>query len=281
MMSDRPRIPGYELIEVLGGGPMTWVWSARQFAGDEAVAIKTLRPGWGYPEIALSLLRREAAAGLAVRHPHLVRVRSASVDRPPFFLAMDLLSGEPLRRKLQREYRIETGVALWISRQVAEALAALHRGGFVHGDVKPDNILLLETGAAVLIDLGFARRTSESAEFLDKGLILGTADYLAPELCVPDAVADGRADVFSLGVMLYEMLTGRLPFPTGAPAETLLAHRRSFPAELPQAAGRWPAGTPRLLRRLLARRPADRLSAGRAVAELMELEIEVLARRAA
>src|SRR5262249_39935638 len=158
MMSDRPRIPGYELIECLGGGSLTCVWSARDLAADEPIAIKLPRRTDTARRIALTFVGRGAAAGLPVRHPNLFRFRSGSLERPPHFLVMDLLNGEPLRRQMQREYRLDVAAALWISRQIAQALAALHRAGLVHGDVKPDNVLLIDSHAAIVIDLGLAPR---------------------------------------------------------------------------------------------------------------------------
>src|SRR5206468_8672558 len=144
----------------------------------------------------------------AVQHPHLVRLRYVHVLTPPYFLVMELLPGESLRRRLRRDYCLDASTSVWIVRQTAEALAALHRAGFVHGDVKPDNIRLVDDGTAKLIDLGFAHRPGENAALLRKGYLLGTANYLAPELCANDPFADETADLFSFGVTLYEMLTG-------------------------------------------------------------------------
>src|SRR5262245_25824122 len=137
-MQPLPRIPGYELLQRLGGGPMTTVYSARDCATDAPCALKVLRDDWDDLPTAVKLLQREARAGLHVRHPNLVRVTQAHVTREPYFLVMDLLPGESLRRRLRRDYRLPVSDALWIVRQSAEALAALHAAGFLHGDVKPD-----------------------------------------------------------------------------------------------------------------------------------------------
>src|SRR6267142_5319220 len=122
-----PTVPGYELIERLGGGPLTCVYSARDSATNELCAVKLLRPDWEDQPTAVKLLQREARAGLAVRHPHLVRLLEAHVTRPPYFLVMELLAGESLHRRLRRDYALDAPTALWIARQTAEALAALHR----------------------------------------------------------------------------------------------------------------------------------------------------------
>src|SRR5205823_13764394 len=156
------------------------------------------RPTWQDQATAVKLLQREARAGLAIRHPHLVSLRYAHVTAPPYFLVMDLLPGESLRRRLRRDYRLDVPTAVWIARQTADAVAALHRAGFVHGDVKPDNVRLVDDGAAVLIDLGFAHRPGENQALLREGYLLGTANYLAPELCNLDADGDAASDLFSL-----------------------------------------------------------------------------------
>src|SRR5262245_44974 len=153
-----PTVPGYELIERLGGGPLTWVYSARDSATGEPCAVKLLRPDWEDQPTAVKLLQREARTGLAVRHSHLVQFLFAHVTIPPYFLVMELLPGESLRRRLRREDRLDVFSALSIVRQCAEALAALHKAGFLHGDIKPDNIRLVDEGHAVLIDLGFGHR---------------------------------------------------------------------------------------------------------------------------
>lgn len=271
-MEPLPRLPGYELIQPLGGGPFTRVWSAIDSAG-RRVAVKVPRRNSGYSTTALTLLQREALAGAAVAHAHLVRLCEDHTHGPPYFLVMEMLPGESLRARLRREYRLAESAALWITRQVAEALAALHAAGFVHGDVKPDNVRLTNSSTAVLIDLGFAHRPGDNAQFLKRGLILGTANYLAPEICDLNARADGRADLFSLGVMLHELLTGRLPFEAESMAETLRAHRELRPADIRDDWGPWPPALPRLLRRLLARHAANRPRPAELIRELIDLEI--------
>src|SRR5262249_52426474 len=137
-----PIVPGYELLQHLGGGPLTSVYSAREWATDAACAVKVLREDWEDQPAGVKLLQREARAGLTVRHPHLGRRLDAPAPRPPYFLVMELLRGESLRRRLRRDYRLDVPTTVWVARQTAEALAALHRAGFVHGDVKPDNVRL-------------------------------------------------------------------------------------------------------------------------------------------
>jgi serine/threonine protein kinase len=274
-----PVIPGFELLCCLGGGPMTVVYSARCHQDDSACAVKLIRPEWEDGPTAAKLLQREARAGLAVQHPHLVRLRYAHVTRDPYFLVMDLLPGECLRERLQRDYWLDPLLAISVARQAAEALAALHSAGFLHGDVKPENIRLLGDGTVQLLDLGFAHRPGENATFLRAGYVLGTADYLAPELCGPEPSDGFAADIFGLGVVLYESLTGRLPYPPGTLAQTFRRHQCDPPADIRKHRPDLPANLAALVHRLLALRPEDRPRAAALVQQLIRLEITTLARR--
>jgi serine/threonine protein kinase len=279
-MPPLPTIPGYELLAPLGGGPLTCVYTARDGTTDEPCAVKVLRADWEEDATAVKLLQREARAGLRVRHPHLVRVVRAHVLTPPYFLVMELLGGESLRRRLRRDYRLDAHTAAWVARQTAEALAALHRAGFVHGDVKPDNVRLVADGTAVLIDLGFAHRPGENDALLRDGYVLGTADYLAPELCRPEPHGDEATDLFSLGVTLFEMLTGRLPYPPGTLGQTFRRHGCDPPADVRRCGAAVPRELAQLVARLLARHPEERPKAAAVVRQLIALEIAALRRRA-
>ncbi len=277
-MQSIPRIPGYQLIRRLGGGPLTSVFAARDVDTDADCAVKVLRADWEDAETGIKLLQREARAGLGVRHPHLVRVLHAHVTTPPYFLVMDLLPGESLRRRLRREFRLPVSEALWILRQTAEALAALHAAGFLHGDIKPDNVRLIDDGTAMLIDLGFAHRPGENAAFLRAGYVLGTANYLAPEQCDPLPTEALSSDLFGLGVMLFELLTGRLPYPPGSLRQTFRRHRCDPPADIRRSVSNLPSSLVALVERLLAHRLEDRPSAAAVVQQLIKLEIAALRR---
>jgi serine/threonine protein kinase len=278
-MLSLPDIPGYEFFKCLGGGPISQVWQARDCAADIPCALKALRPEFWDDTTAVKLMQREARAGLRIRHPHVVHVQQVHVTQPPYFIVMDLLGGESLRRRLRRDYRLDVTTALWVMRQTAGALTAVHHAGFIHGDVKPDNIRLVDDGTAILIDLGFAHRPGENTALMQQGYILGTVDYLAPELCMAEPNADQRSDLFSLGVTLFEMLAGRLPYPAGTVNQTLRRHRCDPPAEIRHFAGPLPAALVELIHALLAHRPEDRPGAATVVQELVGLEIAGIRRR--
>jgi serine/threonine protein kinase len=192
---------------------------------------------------------------------------------------MDLLPGESLRDRLRRDYRLDVTEALAVARQTAEALTALHRAGFLHGDVKPDNVRLSGAGSAVLIDLGFAHRQGENADFLRDGYVLGTADYLAPELCDAEPSEEYRSDVFSLGATLFEALTGRLPYPSGSLMQTFRRHRCDPPADIRKLVPGLSESVAVLVTRLLAHRPEERPRAAAVVQQLVRLEISAMGLR--
>jgi eukaryotic-like serine/threonine-protein kinase len=262
-MSPLPYIPGYDLLRPLGGGPLTEVFAARRQSDDSHCAVKVPRDVWPGLGTAIRLLRREHRALRAARHRHLVRLLDAQLLEPPYFLVLELLDGETLRDRLQRDYALDLRTTAWIGRQVAEALAALHRAGFIHGDVKPENICLVDGGTAILIDLGFAHRPGESGDFAEEGYVLGTANYLAPEPCGEDPHDGFAADWFSFGAVMFEMLMGTLP----RRHEEDLHHRRA-----------WPPRLAALLNGLLASQPSARPPAALVIHELMALEIAALGR---
>jgi serine/threonine protein kinase len=274
-----PSIPGYLLLQRLGGGPLTTVFEAREQESGKACALKILRPDWPDQAIGIKLMQREARAGLSVHHAHLVNITHAHVLQPPYFFVMGLLKGESLRRRMQRLYSLPLPDVLWIIRQVTEALAALHQAGFLHGDIKPDNVRLIDDGTAILTDLGFAHRPGENAAFLRAGYILGTANYLAPELCDEFPEEDFASDLFSLGVMLFEILADKLPYPPGTLRQTFRRHRCDPPAKITSLVNGLPTGLVSLVEQLLAHNAEDRPRASQVVRQLVDLEIATLGRR--
>jgi eukaryotic-like serine/threonine-protein kinase len=278
-MQPFPRIPGYELTSRLGGGPLTVVYSARDTQNDRLCAVKVLRQEWHGDPSAVKLLQREARVGLKVRHPQLVRFLHVHVTRPPYFLVMELVTGESLRRRLDRDYQLDVASSLWIARQTGEALNQLHRTGFVHGDVKPDNIHLVGHGNAVLLDLGFAHRPGENERLLEQGYVLGTVNYLAPELCGADPRDTSAGDMFSLGLTLFEVLTGKLPYPAGTTEQTLRRHAADPAANVRRYCRSLPEELASLIDRLLTRHPEERPAAASVVQQLINLEIATLGRR--
>ena len=272
MRSRPPRLPGYDLGIRLGGGPTCDVYSAVETSTSRSWAIKVLRDAAADDPSHVQLLGREAQVGLAVRHPNLVRiVRAVLGHERPYHLVMERARGCTLRNELKLRKWLDPCQVGIIGLQVAGALEALHREGFVHADVKPDNLHIAPGPWTTLLDLGFAHRPGEDQGSAGSGFVLGTANYVAPELC-DQSDRDGPAtDVFSLGVTLFELLTGALPYPTGGVEETMLLHRDARPDSLWEWQGRWPVGLAALLDCMMFREPERRPTAKTVAKELQSM----------
>ena len=176
---------------------------------------------------------------------------------------------------------LELPLALWIVRQATEALDALHTAGWMHGDVKPSNLLLSAEGHVTLLDLGFARRPTEVGSVVQR-CVMGTCHYLAPEMITSALRADIRSDIYSLGAMLFEMLAGRPPFESDDLAELARQHQQSRAPELRRLAPQVPGGVTWLVRQMLAKEPLRRPQSPRElIGRLVALEIATFGERAA
>lgn len=236
--------------------------------------VKVLMPPHDSEPSAVELIRREAHVGRHVSHRHVVSILAARIDRPPYFIVMPRLDGVTLRVVLDRAERLVCPRALWIARQLAEGLGALHSAGWIHGDLKPENILISPHGHVTLLDLGFARgHTSATRD--GNGALMGTLQYAAPESFITSRREDPRSDIYSLGVTLHEMLTGRLPFDDDDPSHLVNAHLAQIPPNPRRLVPQLPRSVHQLLQRILAKDPMRRpQSARELVAWLMKLEIE-------
>ncbi|MDZ4820858.1 MAG: serine/threonine-protein kinase [Planctomycetota bacterium] len=240
-------------------------------------AVKVLDSAWQDDPLTLAFFRREAQIGRRVSHPHLVSILSAQLQATPYYLVMPYLSGETLQAKLMRQSSNSSksyslGSSLWTVRQVAEALVALHDIGCLHGDVKPANVLVSANGHATLLDLGFAREVQEAGGALDRPLI-GTIEYLAPELLTSTLAAGPASDLYSLGAMFYEMLAGRVPFPARSLEELVEQQQRGKLTDIRSLAPQIPTEVADLIRELLAKNPDRRPSSIDVVRRLVAMEI--------
>ena len=250
-LSRGSRIGRYEILDRLGAGGMGVVYTARDDVLDRVVAVKLLPPEFASDPERLQRFEREARATGRLNHPHIVAIFDAILDAEQPYLVTELLEGETLRSRLSRA-AMPTDAVLALARQVAGALDAAHAQGIVHRDLKPDNILITHTGSAKVLDFGLAKvvapdvaqsetRLSDTAP----GVALGTIGYMAPEQ-VDGRQVDHRADIFSLGVVLHEALTGRQPFRRESAVDTLHAI-------LHDEAPALPPGVPRTLRQIVTR----------------------------
>ncbi len=282
--ADFPRpIQGWQLGELAGEGSLSSVFRARpaDASADSpaAYALKLLKPEWENDPRAVRLLAREAQVGRSVSHPHLISILDTGLRHKPRFVVMPWLEGRTLQADLDARRHPNLPTALWIARQMAEALRALHEHGWIHGDVKPGNIFLCGEGHATLVDLGFARFGDETGSAIQRE-ITGTCTHLAPEWITSAYRADIRSDVYSLGVVLYELLSGTRPFSGGTLAELATQHKQAAVPDLTSLVPDLPEEVVRLVRRMLAKDPLRRPQTPKELAEaLARLEIASLQRR--
>ena len=245
----------YRLDELLASGGMAQVWLGTDEVLRRAIALKILHQHLADDETFVTRFRHEAIAVAKLSHPSIVNVYDTCSDDGIEAIVMELVRGQTLRQRLD-DGALDPWVAANIAAQVAGALAVAHAAGLVHRDIKPANILLSQDGRVKVGDFGIAK-AAESADLTQEGSFLGTAKYLAPEQIEAKPV-DGRTDLYSLGVVLYEMLCGRVPFEADTASATALARLHSDP-QRPRLVR---AGVPRELEaitmRLLARDPAAR-----------------------
>jgi tRNA A-37 threonylcarbamoyl transferase component Bud32 len=213
------KFAGLEILELLGQGGMGAVYKARQTKLDRLVAVKVLPPEWGKEPAFAERFAREAKALARLGHPNIVAVHDFGESDGLYYLVMEYVDGANLRNILQAG-RLEPGEALAIIPQICEALHYAHGEGIVHRDIKPENILLDSKGRVKIADFGLAKLLGRSrASFTLTGThqVMGTIDYMAPEQRNSPQEVDHRADIYSLGVVFYEMLTGELPLGRFAP----------------------------------------------------------------
>jgi serine/threonine-protein kinase len=217
-------VPGYEVMEKLGQGAMGVVFRARQLSLDRLVAIKILHPKLAANSEFLERFRREALLAARLSHNNVVQAIDVGSAGSVHYFVMELIDGKTIRQELDAGKIYDEREAVDIVLQVAQALAHAHRRGLIHRDVKPANIVLTGEGVAKLADLGLAHATSDRARVKgERGLVVGTPWYIAPEQIAARPDVDGRADIYSLGATLYHMVTGQPPF-SGDVEEVLDAH---------------------------------------------------------
>lgn len=263
------RLGPYRILKILGSGGMGVVFHAEDLILKRHVALKAMLPGVAAKPINRQRFLREAQAMAVVRNEHVITIYQVGMDRGVPYLAMELLEGEPLDLHLVRESLPSPADVVRIGRETAEGLAAAHERGLIHRDIKPANLWLVKPrGRVVILDFGLARVAEEDASLTRSGIILGTPAFMSPEQA-RSLPLDGRSDLFSLGVVLYRMATGVLPF-SGPDAFAVLAALTledprpiwEINADVP-----WPLG--KLITQLLAKNPDERPTDAAEVAQTL------------
>lgn len=259
----------YELQRHLAQGGMAEVWLAIDLTLGRKVAVKWLKPSLATDPIVAERFRREAIAAASLNHPNIVAVHDVFEQDGRQAVVMQLIEGKSLRQLLDTQKRLSPELTCHIGECVANALDQAHEAGFVHRDVKPGNIMITSDGRVLLTDFGIAKGLQSTDEDLTSpNIMMGTAKYLSPEQ-VRGKKLDGRADLYSLGLVLYECLAGRVPFLGESDADTALARLQRDPTDLSRLRATLPTGLVAVIHQLLSRNPAHRPATGAELAAIL------------
>lgn len=253
----------YRLNRPIASGGMAQVFEATDEVLARRVAVKILHAHLSSDDAFVRRFRAEAIAAARLTHPSIVSVYDTVVDEGINAIVMELVSGTTLRADIDAHGPLQLAAVLAIGSQVADALSAAHASGLVHRDVKPANILLSADGRVLVADFGIAK-AAQSSDNTDNGAMVGTAKYLAPEQ-VDGRPVDGRTDVYALGIVLYEALTGVPPFVGDSDTATALMRLHSDPVRPRQLRPDIPVAVEAVIGRALARRPEDRFPSAAAM----------------
>src|SRR5262245_16596915 len=260
----------YTIERELGSGAASMVFLARDERHGRSVAIKVLAPEPG-SGLGTDRFQREIETVARLHHPHILPLFDSGTADGVFWFAMPHVAGESLRQRLQREGQLPLEDALNVACEVADALNYAHSNGVIHRDIKPENILL-SSGHALVADFGVARvlqEASEATQLTGTGVSLGTPHYMSPEQSAAQRDLDGRSDLYALGCVLFEMLTGRAPF-VGPNIQSIVAqHLTAQPPAIQTLRSTVPQHVADAVQRTLAKAPADRFASAAKFAEAL------------
>ncbi|HEY7887561.1 MAG TPA: serine/threonine-protein kinase [Steroidobacteraceae bacterium] len=262
-------IRGYRRVGQVASGTRADIFLAERLESRSWVALKVVRDEPQQGEATDSFLRflHEYEIAQRIRHPGIVRLFDLGVSDEHAWLVMEYFARGDLRRRMKSQ--VAPRWAVGVAAAIARALEALHAGGVVHRDLKPGNVMLREDNSIALIDFGLSKDAKQRQDLTERGLIFGTPHYMSPEQGHGEPT-DSRSDLYSLGVILYEMLTGGKPYRAESPMAVIYKHRKE---PVPQL-GAGLDGLQPLLERLLAKRPEERFPSALAAAEALDRQLE-------
>src|SRR5258707_12399045 len=261
----------YELIEEIGRGGMATVYRAYQPNVDRYVAVKVIHRSVSMDSKSLDRFTREARLIARLEHPHILPVYDYDGQPPPSYIVMRYLPSGTLKDILQRE-QLPYSEVIYLMGQVASALDYAHRQGVVHRDIKPSNIMVDADGNAFLTDFGIARLVEGAEGLTASGMAIGTPGYMAPEQGLGTAI-DGPADIYALGVMIYEMLVGRVPYSAETPMAVILKNNNDPVPEPSFSNPNLPPRVDKRIQRAMAKKPEDRYSTANELARALTLSL--------
>ena len=268
------KLRAYEITEEIGSGGMATVYRAYQPSMDRHVAIKVIRSSILHDKALRERFQREARLIARLEHPHLLPVYDFDGEHDPPYIVMRYLEGGTLKQVHQKG-AVPREEFLYVLRQLAGALDYAHRQGVVHRDLKPSNVMIDREGNAFLTDFGIARATGGDKDLTGTGLMIGTPGYMSPEQARADGVVDKAADIYSLGVIAFEILTGSPPYEHENGFEVILAHINSPVPKASERARDLPKAVDPVLARALAKAPAERFATATELVEALTRALKI------
>ena len=259
----------YEILRKIGDGGMAFVYQARDKLLNRIVAVKVLRPEYVDDQEFLVKFKREAEAVASLSHPNIVNVYDVGEDGKVHYIVMEYVDGQNLKEIIQNEGCLEEYTALDIAKQIALALSAAHRNGIIHRDIKPHNILISKDGRLVKVaDFGIAKAVSSST-MTNMGSVIGSVHYISPEQAKGKHLTS-NADLYSLGIVMYEMIVGRVPFVGDSPISIALKHINEDVTFTEDEEVRIPKSVRTIIGKLTEKEPADRYQTAEELIEDIE-----------
>ena len=246
----------YEILEILGEGGMAFVYKARDMQLERFVAIKTLKPNYVNQETFVDRFKREAKTAANLNHPNIVQIFDWGIEDEPYFV-MEYIEGNTLTSIIAKNRTISLSDILFIGAQVSSGLHAAHQKGLVHRDIKPGNIMITPDGKVKVTDFGIVSLQNEESDITKTGSILGTASYISPEQAQGKPVSI-ESDLYSLGTVLYELITGKAPFSGDSPISTATKHLTEKPEKPSLFRRDLPKGVESAILKLLEKATYDR-----------------------
>ena len=246
----------YEILEILGEGGMAFVYKARDMQLERFVAIKTLKPNYVNQETFVDRFKREAKTAANLNHPNIVQIFDWGIEDEPYFV-MEYIEGNTLTSIIAKNRTISLSDILFIGAQVSNGLHAAHQKGLVHRDIKPGNIMITPDGKVKVTDFGIVSLQNEESDITKTGSILGTASYISPEQAQGKPVSI-ESDLYSLGTVLYELITGKAPFSGDSPISTATKHLTEKPEKPSLFRRDLPKGVETAILKLLEKATYDR-----------------------
>ncbi len=260
----------YELLEHIGGGGMADVYKAHDTILDRVVAVKILHAQLANDEEFLEKFQLEAKAAAKLSHPNIVGIYDVGQDENKHYIVMEYIAGETLKKRVQREGRIPADEALRIAKEIARALRNAHANNLVHCDIKPHNILIMPDGRVKVADFGIARAVTSSTVTYN-GNVIGSVHYFSPEQAKGTKITP-KSDIYSLGVVLYEMLTGELPFTGETTVSIALKHLQEEPKPICQHDRTFPPVIEAIVQKTMAKNPAERPDSRKLIEDIQQAE---------